>query len=141
MPGDPPPDFTKLLEFRVGLRRFLAWSEQLALSAGLTPMQHQLLLAIRGHPDPRGPTIGEAAGYLLLRHHSVVGLVNRAVAAGLVRRVKDPSDQRVVRLRLTSLGSRRITQLTKLTIAELGRLPGLQALWGDTAGSPAPRRR
>src|SRR5512132_3810945 len=55
--GDP--DYQRLLEFRTGLRRFLHWSEEQAQAAGsVSPAQHQLLLAIRGHPDARGPTIG-----------------------------------------------------------------------------------
>ena len=66
-------DYEDLLSLRTGLRRFLRWSEQQAEAAGLTPAQHQLLLAVRGHADPRGPTVGEVADYLLLRHHSAVG--------------------------------------------------------------------
>ena len=77
-------DYEDLLILRTGLRRLMRWSEQQALAAGLTPAQHQLLLAVRGHADPRGPTVGEVADYLLLRHHSAVGLVDRAVSAGLV---------------------------------------------------------
>ena len=53
-------EYERLLDFRTGLRRFLRWSEQEAVAAGLTPAQHQLLLAIRGHRDPAGPTIGDA---------------------------------------------------------------------------------
>ncbi|MGH9040551.1 MAG: MarR family winged helix-turn-helix transcriptional regulator [Acidimicrobiia bacterium] len=129
------PDYQKLLEFRTGLRRFLRWSEQRAASVGLTPMQHQLLLAIRGHPHPSGPTIGEAADYLLLRHHSAVGLIDRAVTAGLVRRVGDKFDRRVVRLQVTPLGARRIRQLTEATLAELARAaPQLRMLWDDLEG-------
>jgi MarR family len=48
---------------------------------GITPARHQLLLSIRGHRDPRGPTIGEVAGYLLVRHHGAVERIDRAVAA------------------------------------------------------------
>ena len=123
-------DYRRLLEFRTGLRRFLRWSEQQAGAVGLTPMQHQLLLAVRGHPHPSGPTIGDVADYLLLRHHSAVGLIDRAEIAGLVRRVGDKDDQRVVRLRLTPLGARRIKQLSELTLAELARFaPELRMLW------------
>src|ERR1700677_99527 len=85
-------DYEDLLALRTGLRRFVRWSEQRAEAAGLTPAQQQLLLAIRGHPDRRGPTVGEVADYLLLRHHSAVGLVARAVAAQLVKRGRDPQD-------------------------------------------------
>ena len=106
-------DYEDLLALRTGLRRFLRWSEQQAEAAGLTPAQHQLLLAIRGHPDRRGPTVGEVADYLLLRHHSAVGLVDRAVAAKLVKRVRDPQDHRIVRLQLTAAGSKRLEALSE----------------------------
>jgi uncharacterized protein YeaO (DUF488 family)/DNA-binding MarR family transcriptional regulator len=115
-------DYTRLLSLRTGLRRFLRWSEQQAEAAGLTPAQHQLLLAIRGDRHPRGPTVGDVAGYLLLRHHSAVGLVDRAEEAGLVTRTRDRDDHRVVRLRLTRKGAARIAALTALTLEELNRL-------------------
>src|SRR3954470_8290527 len=89
-------DYRRLLQFRTGLRRFLHWSEEQADKVGLTPAQHQLLLAVRGHDGDQGPTIGDVAGYLMLRHHSAVGLVDRAVRAELVERREDPGDRRVV---------------------------------------------
>lgn len=115
-------DYQRLLQFRTGLRRFLHWSEEQAEKAGLTAAQHQLLLAIRGHDGPLGPTIGDAAGYLLLRHHSAVGLVDRAVKAGLVERHEDAVDRRVVRLRLTSQGAQILKQLSELHLEEIKRL-------------------
>lgn len=115
-------DFERLLEFRIGLRRFLHWSEEQAVAAGLTPMQHQLMLAIRGHRDPRGPTVGEIAEMLLVRHHSAVGLIDRAEGAGFVRRCIDRDDHRIVRLRLTSLGNSRLRQLSGRHLEELDRL-------------------
>jgi DNA-binding MarR family transcriptional regulator len=115
-------DYEDLLTLRSGLRRFLRWSEQQAEATGLTPAQHQLLLAIRGHTDARGPTIGEIADYLLLRHHSAVGLVDRADAAGLVARVRDPEDHRVVRLTLTPAGHKRLQTLSTVHLEELQRL-------------------
>ena len=115
-------DYEDLLTLRTGLRRLMRWSEQQADTAGLTPAQHQLLLAIRGHPDRRGPTVGEVADYLLLRHHSAVGLVDRAVAAGLAKRVRDPQDHRIVRLQLTAAGSKRLETLSELHLEELERL-------------------
>jgi DNA-binding MarR family transcriptional regulator len=115
-------DYERLLEFRTRLRRFLQWSEEQAAAVGLTPAQHQLLLAIRGSGERHGPTIGEVAGALLLRHHSVVGLVDRAEALGLVRRRVDRSDHRIVRLALTPLGSRRLRRLSGRHLEELGRL-------------------
>jgi DNA-binding MarR family transcriptional regulator len=85
-------------------------------------MQHQLLLAIRGHADRRGPTIGEVADYLLLRHHSAGGLIERAETAGLVHRARDGQDHRVVRLQLTDAGSRCLEMLTAAHLDELSPL-------------------
>ena len=112
-------DFEKLLEFRVTLRRFQRWSEDQAKAAGLTHVQHQLLVAIKGHPGGRPPTVGDLAGHLLLRPHSAVELVDRAEAAGLVGRTPDREDGRVVRVRLTADGEE---ILQKLTRAHLDRL-------------------
>jgi DNA-binding MarR family transcriptional regulator len=123
-------DYRQLLEFRDGLRRFLRWSEEQAESVGLTPAQHQLLLAVRGDPGELGPTITEVTEHLLLRRHSVVGLVNRAEDAGLLARSSDPDDQRLVRLALTPLGARRLEQLSAQHLEELRRLaPRLRPLW------------
>lgn len=123
-------EYQRLLLFRTGLRRFLHWSAQQAEGAGLTPAQHQLLLAVRGHQDSRGPTIGDVASYLFLRHHSAVGLVDRAEAAGLVERLEDLDDRRVVRLRLTEKGAGTLVQLSQVHLEELTRLaPEMRALW------------
>ncbi len=122
-------DYRRLLQFRISLRRFLHWSEEQAERAGLTPAQHQLLLAIKGHDGEQGPTIGDVAGYLLLRHHSAVGLVDRAARAGLVERQEDSGDRRVVRLRLTPQGEGLLQQLTSLHLEEIQRLaPRIQEL-------------
>lgn len=123
------PDYKRLLQFRTGLRRFLRWSEEQAKKAGLTAAQYQLLLAVRGHDGDRGPTIGDVAGYLLLRHHSAVGLVDRAVRAGWVERGEDPEDRRVVRLRLTAQGQEILQTLASLHLKEVERLtPLVQAI-------------
>jgi DNA-binding MarR family transcriptional regulator len=66
--------------------------------------------------------MGEVADYLMLRHHSTVELVDRADAAGLVRRQRDKDDHRVVRLRLTANGARRLERLSSLHLEELRRL-------------------
>lgn len=119
--------------FRDGLRRFLRWSEDQAKAVGLTGTQHQLLLAVRGHRGP--PSIGEVAQHLLLRHHSVVELVDRAVAAGLVERIHDVEDQRVVRVRLSDSGVRKVEALAGAHLEELSRLRSQFAnLWDDLPG-------
>jgi DNA-binding MarR family transcriptional regulator len=141
-------DFAHLLELRTGLRRFLRWSEDQAKAAGLTATKHQLLLAIRGHADPAGPTIGELAGYLVLRHHSAVGLVDRAEKDGLVKRNADPASRSVVRVTLTGKGAAKLDALAEAHLQELAHLaPTMRTLWrqleraadGDTP-HPAARR-
>jgi DNA-binding MarR family transcriptional regulator len=115
-------DFQHLLRFRTELRRFLHWSEERAQAEGLTPAQHQLLLAVRGSTDPHGATIGEVADALLLRHHTATGLVDRAETAGLLRRERDGDDHRVVRLRITRTGAAKLARLSRQHLDELARL-------------------
>jgi DNA-binding MarR family transcriptional regulator len=122
MPRPTRRDFERLLEFRVALRRFQHWSEDQAQAEGITHVQHQLLVAVKGHPGDLPPTIGELAGYLLLRPHSTVELVDRAAAAGLVERTRDPNDGRVVRVRLTDAGDRILQELTPAHLARLNEL-------------------
>lgn len=121
--------FAQLLAFRVALRRFLRWSESQAARAGLSASQHQVLVAVRGHGGGKGPSVGDIANYLLVRHHTAVGLIDGAEARGLVERRPDPDDRRVVRLSLTPAGRQRLEALTELHIDELCRLaPLLDAL-------------
>jgi DNA-binding MarR family transcriptional regulator len=128
--GLSQPDYEHLLELRTGLRRFLSWSEQQAREAGLTPAQHQLLLAVQGHPDPSGPTIGQLADYLVLRHHSVVGLVDRAERDGLVERQPDATNKSAVRVTLTATGEAKLDALTEAHLQEIRHLaPTMRALW------------
>ncbi|MEZ5225081.1 MAG: MarR family transcriptional regulator, partial [Ilumatobacteraceae bacterium] len=85
---------------------------------------------MRGHHGD--PSISEIAEHLLLRHHSVVELINRAVAAGLVARVDDPNDHRVARVRLTVVGADKVALLASAHLEELSRLrSNFQALWSN----------
>jgi DNA-binding MarR family transcriptional regulator len=125
-------DYERLLRLRSGLRRFLHWSEEQARGAGITPAQHQLLLAIRGHPGEEAPSVGEIAEHLALRHHSAVELIDRAQEAGLVVRGGDASNRSVVRVELTPLGESKLEELTEAHVRELAQLaPVMQALWGS----------
>jgi DNA-binding MarR family transcriptional regulator len=122
-------DFERLAEFRYGLRRFLHWSEQQARQVGITPTQHQLLLAIRSSREPRGATVGEVAEVLIIRHHSAVGLVDRAQEAGLITRERDPDTQSIVHLKLTEMGTLALSALSEAHLRELSQLaPTMQAL-------------
>jgi DNA-binding MarR family transcriptional regulator len=125
-------DYQNLLAFRSALRRFLSWSETRAREAGLTPAQHQLLLAVKGHPGGQPPTVGDIADYLLLRHHSAVELIDRAETGRLVQREPDGVDARVIRVRLTPRGEERLAQLSSVHLNELrGLAPLLDHLMSD----------
>jgi DNA-binding MarR family transcriptional regulator len=127
-------DFQNLLAFRTSLRRFLHWSQTQARAVGLTPAQHQLLVAIKGHPGSQDPTISELAEYLLLRHHSVVELVDRAVNAGIVARSRDAEDGRLTRVMLTPDGEARLRRLGPAHLDELRNLaPVLDQLVSEWA--------
>jgi DNA-binding MarR family transcriptional regulator len=115
-------DYARLLAVRVTLREFEHWSAQQAAALGLTAAQHQLLLAIRGHGEPSGPTIGQVADYLMIRHNTAVELVDRTKNSGLLYRVRDEDDHRVVRLRLTDEGRSRLDALSGAHMEELARL-------------------
>lgn len=113
-------DFTRLADFRHGLRRFLHFSETAAAAEGLTPQQHQALLAIRGHA---GATInvGLLAERLCLKHHTTVELVQRLEKAGLVEKRQSTDDRRSVLLELTLDGSERLDRLSRCHREELAR--------------------
>ena len=122
-------DYAALAEFRHSLRSFLAFSEQAARKAGLTPQQHQALLAVRGLGTEKGVTVGELAGRLLLKHHTTVGLVDRLVRADLLRRTPDEEDRRRALLSLTPKANRALKALSAIHLAEIRRnAPRLVAL-------------
>ena len=120
MPTDE--QYQRLLAFRTALRRFDQWSRQAAEQHGLTHVQHQLLLAIRGSGTEGGPTIGEVAEALLVRHHTATELVDRVQHLGLVERVRSTADARRVQLTLTERGRVVLTELTEVHLEELRRL-------------------
>ncbi len=112
-------EFRALAQFRHLIRIYLNGSEEAARRAGLEPQQYLLLLALRGLPLGRVPSIRELAGRLQLRHHSVVELVNRLERRALLRRERSRSDKRQVLLHLTPRGEKILTRLAKQRIVEL----------------------
>src|SRR5262249_21454850 len=139
-------DYEALAAFRYALRRFLRFTDEGARAAGLTPQQHQLLLAIKGRPGRAWTSVGELAEALQLRHHTAVGLVDRCEESRLIRRVVDPSDRRLVRVLLTPRGEGILERLSSRNRAELDtlrralRLPRLDAP-GDERAGPATAAR
>ncbi len=113
-------DYEVLGRLRWQIRRFLHFSEEAARSEGLEPQQHQLMLAVRFLENREAePTVGQIADHMFLRHHSVVGLVDRLERRRLVERLRGSSDRRQVRVRLTPEG---IGKLRRLSAAHWGEL-------------------
>jgi DNA-binding MarR family transcriptional regulator len=111
-----------LARFRYALRKFLRFSENAARQCGVTPQQHQLMLGVAGFTGRGSATVSELAEFLQERHHSVVGLVERAVQNGLVRRTQDREDRRVVIVSLTRRGDEILAKLAKLHQEEAQRV-------------------
>ena len=114
--------FRDLARFRYHLRIFLRFSEDAARECGVTPQQHQLLLGIAGHTERGSATVSELAEFLQERHNSVVGLIDRAVRRGLVRKQSDTRDRRVVFVSLTLRGETILGKLSKLHKEEIQRM-------------------
>ena len=113
--------YAALADFRHTLRRFLSFSEARAAEAGLTPQQHQALLAIRAAPPGHG-TVGYLAERLVVRPHSATGLVDRLEALGLVERVTNQADRRSAMVRLTRKAQRTLDALSVAHRAEIRNL-------------------
>ena len=137
-------DFRKLARFRYAIRKLLRSSEEAARRVGLTPQHHQLLLGIAGFTGDGWATVGDLAEFLQVRHHSVVGLLDRAQSMGLVRRDANPEDRREVRVSLTADGTRKLRTLAELHQKELNsmrRSLDILEFEGQRIQKRKPRRR
>lgn len=124
--GASPPDLTdrqyrSLSQFRHALRVFLRFSELSARRVGLTPAQHQLLLAVRGWPGEAPPAVSDLATLLQTRPHSALELVRRAEKAGLVRTEAATEDRRRQLVTLTASGREKLAELSVAHRDELRR--------------------
>ncbi|GER91305.1 MarR family transcriptional regulator [Dictyobacter vulcani] len=118
----PTIDYQALAELRYQIRRFLRFSEQVARAEGIEPQQYQLLLALKGLPTDRKPTVRELAERLQLQHNSTVELINRLAEHKLVERHRDDSDQRQVIVTLTTHGEEILQRQARYHQAELATI-------------------
>ncbi|HEY7112987.1 MAG TPA: MarR family winged helix-turn-helix transcriptional regulator [Thermoanaerobaculia bacterium] len=132
-PGLTDSDYERLARWRYALRRFLRHSEIADRRAGVSPVQYQLLVSVRGFPEGH-PRIADLAEWLQIAHQSAVGLVDRCARAGLVRRAADRRDRRGVRVVLTPRGRRVLEALALEHLSEIDRL-------GDAFPLPLVRGR
>jgi len=117
-------DLERLAQFRYRLRCYLRFSEEVTRREGITPLQYQLMLQIKGFPGREWATVGELAERLQAKHHGVVSLISRCEAAALVKRSIGRSDRRRVEVQLTKKGDKCLLQLASLHRAELRSLQG-----------------
>lgn len=126
--------------FRSALRRFLRTSERIARASGLTPRRHQLLLMVKGAPGgSERATLRELAQRLQLAQTTVTELVQRAVDAGLLDRERSPTDARVVYLRVSDEGERRLALVFRSHEAEREKLRAMLANLGPRSGGTERR--
>lgn len=118
-------DFEALAEFRYQLRRFLRFSEDVTRASGITPLQYQLLIQVKGFPGRDWATVSELAERLQAKHHGVVALISRCEALGLVQRRASAQDQRRVEIRLTPEGEQCAGELAALHRDEFASLRSL----------------
>jgi DNA-binding MarR family transcriptional regulator len=118
-PGLETAAVVEVARFRAALRSFLAESDGMARASALTPRQQLLLLMIKGAADgSERATVTELVPRLQLAQNTVTELVQRAERQGLVSREQSGLDARVVHLRLSAEGERRLARaFTGLDVA------------------------
>jgi DNA-binding MarR family transcriptional regulator len=122
-------EYETLAALRYALRQFLHFSEEAAQSAGITPQQHQALLAIKGFPRRSRVTVGELAERLQIRPHSAVGLADRLVSKKLITRKHNDADRRLVCLALSARGEEILQKLSAAHKEQLRRAgPEIESL-------------
>lgn len=117
-------DYEALASFRAAIRRFVRFTEEGARAEGITPQQHQAMLAIMGQPGREWATVGEIAEFLQLKHHTTVGLIDRCEASGLVERRLSQEDRRQVQVTLTDKGREMLARFSAKNLRELRELRG-----------------
>jgi DNA-binding MarR family transcriptional regulator len=141
-PKVTPSDYRALAAFRYEIRRFLAFSEQAARSAGIEPQQHQLLLAAEGLPLGERPTIGALAERLCVKHHTAVALVDKLERRGFVIRERGALDRRTVLVRVAPAGATLLRELSERHKAHLQTVgPHMLAALGAILGELSHDKR
>lgn len=112
-------EYQALAEFRYQLASFLRRRRGAAQDAGIEPQQYELMLAVKGLPKGKKPTIKQIAEQLRLQHHSAVELTTRLVKRGLVRRERSKEDRRSVLLSVTREGQRAMDQVVQYSLEQL----------------------
>jgi DNA-binding MarR family transcriptional regulator len=108
-----------LAEFRYQMRKFLSFSEAAAERVGIAAQQYQLMQVIAAMPVEQYASISYLADRMILKHNSMVELVDRAERAGLVKREHDERDLRRSLVKMTPEGEVVLHKLVAEHLAEL----------------------
>ncbi|MFM0739329.1 MarR family winged helix-turn-helix transcriptional regulator [Paraburkholderia xenovorans] len=112
-------DLEAMSRFRYQLRQFLRFSEEVTHAEGVTPLQYQMLLHVRGFEGREWATVGELAERLQAAPHGTVALVSRCEASGLVERRASRADRRQVEVHLTAKGEQCLARLASKHKSEI----------------------
>src|SRR5690242_21065743 len=112
-------EYQTLSEFRHQLAGFLRRRREAAENVGLEAQQYELLLAIKGLPAGKQPTVKQIAEQLQIQHHSAVELASRLARRGLLRRERSPDDRRAVLLSVTKAGEKLVDQVVHYSFQQL----------------------
>jgi len=107
---EPYVDLDKSLGFLIYRvhQRAMAEFRRTLEPAGLTPQQFGLLALLH---ERDGQRQAELCARGAIDPNTMVGLIDRLVALGMVERRRDPRDRRAQQIRLTPAGRRRFRQL------------------------------
>jgi DNA-binding MarR family transcriptional regulator len=108
-----------LAEFRYQMRKFLSFSEAAAERVGIAAQQYQLMQVIAAMPEEQYASISYLADRMILKHNSMVELVDRAERAGLVKREHDERDLRRSLVKMTPEGEAVLQKLVKEHLEDL----------------------
>lgn len=117
-------DFETLANFRYQIRKFARFSEEVTRQHGVTSLQYQLLLHIKGYPGRDWATVGELAERLQAQQHGVVALISRCEKLGFVERRRSREDRRRIEIHLLEAGEKVLDKLARLHRTELLSLQG-----------------
>ncbi|HEY7161976.1 MAG TPA: MarR family transcriptional regulator, partial [Acidobacteriota bacterium] len=115
-------DYQTLATFPYAVSKFFSFSERAASKYGLSMMQYEALLTIRGFPGREQITIGEMAEWLQIRYRSAIDLVDQLELERLIIRKKRNDDEFRVFIRITKKGKRVLEKLASLNKQELQKL-------------------
>lgn len=139
-------EYRALAELRHRIRSFVREGDAQARASGLEPQQYLILLAIRGLPERVDATIRTLADRLMLKHHSVVELVDRLEQGGLVRRTRGRDDRRRVMVSLLPRGEKLLEEVARHRISELrssgvALVSAIEALLEKEGRAQTPKRK